>query len=203
MNNFLLFIVPIFFLLVSFSAQFKAIADNKEEPVTMKRYFSLYKNILKNNKGIFLFYTFTICLLVLDLRIFLLGNLTMWVYPLMITGSFLMSSMFFVLLIATDSRVKELSFKKKIIWSLIVSYRLPKVMLMNVLYLMITIFLLQNFSLAYLCFFGGAINYYIWINLTRHFSVELFYQHIKDGKNTKKKADLSHQKEEDSGKKGK
>ncbi|WP_227004509.1 hypothetical protein [Jeotgalibaca porci] len=179
MNNFILFIIPIFFLLVSFSAQFKAVADNEEETVSLKRYFSLYKEILKNNWNIYLFYTFFICLLVLDLRILLVADLTVLLYPLLITGSFLISSMFFVLLISTDERAKEVPFKKKISWSLLVSYRLPKVTMLNVFYVIVTIFLLQNFSLAYLCFFGGAINYYVWMNLTRQFSVDLFYEHIR------------------------
>ncbi|NLC64731.1 MAG: hypothetical protein GX753_03580 [Erysipelothrix sp.] len=177
MNNFILFIIPIFFLLVSFSAQFKAIADN-EETVSLKRYFTLYKGVITNNWRIFLFYTFFICFLVLDLRILFIADLTLLVYPLLITGSFLMSSMFFVLLIATDERAKNVSFKKKMLWSLLVSYRLPKVTLLNVLYVIVTLFLLQNFSLAYLCFFGGAINYYVWMNLTRQFSVELFYEQM-------------------------
>src|SRR5699024_4412112 len=121
--------------------------------------------------NIYLFYTFFICLLVLDLRILLVADLTVLLYPLLITGSFLISSMFFVLLISTDERAKEVTFKKKISWSLLVSYRLPKVTMLNVFYVIVTIFLLQNFSLAYLCFFGGAINYYVWMNLTRQFSV--------------------------------
>jgi len=66
--------------------------------------------------------------------------------------------MFFVLLISTDERVKEVPFRKKIGWSLLVSYRLPKVTLLNIIYVTVTIFILQNYSLAYLCFFGGYVS---------------------------------------------
>jgi len=76
MNNFILFLLPIFFLLVSFTAQFKTFASNEDETVSLKHYFSLYKEILKNNWSIYLFYTFFIGLLVLDFRILLVADLT-------------------------------------------------------------------------------------------------------------------------------
>jgi len=179
MNNFIFFIVPILFLVVSFSAQFKAI-DYSKDTISIRRYFSLYKGVIKNNWQIFLFYTLLIYLIALDIRILFVANLTVILYPLIITGCFLLSSMFFVLLISIDERAKEISFKKKLVWSLLISYRLPSVTLLNAFYVLATIFCLQNFSLAYLCFFGGAINYYVWLNLNRRFSVELFYEQIRD-----------------------
>lgn len=177
-NNFIFFIGPIYFLLVSFSVQFGAFRESKET-ISMKEYVTLYKEIVKNNWKTFVFYTMLICMLVLDFRILRVSDLRMIVYPLLITGCFLLSSMFFVLLISIDSRSKDISFKQKLMWSLLVSYRLPTVTIVNVIWILVTLFFLQNFSLAYLCFFGGAINYYIWLNLNRKFSIDLFYEQIK------------------------
>jgi len=177
MNNFVFFIVPVFFLLVSFSAQFKEIQDSKDT-IGLSRYFALYKQIIKNAWPIFLFYTCAIVFIVFDLRILFIADLTVMMYPLLITGCFLLSSMFFVLLISTDERAKKISLKRKLMWSLLISYRLPSVTILNFLCVLITIFCLQNYSLAYLCFLGGVINYYIYLNLNRRFSIELFFEQI-------------------------
>jgi len=177
MNNFLFFIIPIFFLLVSFSAQFKSISES-EDTVSFRHYFSIYKNILKNGWPTFLLYTCLIVFIVFDLRILFVANLKAMMYPVVITGCFLLSSMFFVLLITTDERAKTISLRRKITWSLSISYRLPLVTLLNFLYVVLIVFFLQNYSLAYLCFFGGAINYYIHSNLNRRFSLDLFFEQM-------------------------
>ncbi|MHC5228658.1 hypothetical protein ACYSNW_10300 [Enterococcus sp. LJL99] len=176
-NNFVFFIIPIFFFLVSFSGQFKVIQES-EETISLRKYFLLYKEILRNSWATFLFYTFFIVFIVVDLRILFLAKLPVMMYPFLITSCFLLSSMFFNLLISSDVRAKKLSFKRKILWSIRISYRLPRVAVVNGIYLFISLFCLQNFSLAYLCFFGGAINYFLFKNLTRSFSVSLFYKQI-------------------------
>ncbi|MBL1230506.1 hypothetical protein IW492_14840 [Enterococcus sp. BWB1-3] len=178
MNNFVFFIVPIFFLLASFSAQFKSIQESKEDTISIGRYISLYKEVLKNGWQTFLVYTFFIVLIVLDLRILFVANLTMMMYLLIIVGCFLLSSMFFVLVISTDTRVKAISLKRRLVWSLFISCRLPLVTLVNFLYVLLAIFFLQNFSLAYLCFLGGAVNYYVYLNVNRRFSIDLFFEQM-------------------------
>lgn len=177
MNNFILFLVPIFFLLVSFSAQFKVI-NNQQDEITIRNYIKCYRQIIVNNWRTFLFYTAFIAFIVFDLRILAIAEFEVMKYPLIITSCFLLSSMFFVLMISIDPRASELSLKRKISWSLLISYRLPSVTILNVLFIIFAVFCLQNFSLAYLCFFGGAINYFVWKNLSRRFSIDLFFEQM-------------------------
>ncbi|SKA10262.1 hypothetical protein SAMN02745116_02419 [Pilibacter termitis] len=177
LNNLLFFAVPILLLLASFSAQFCYL--NQETQIhSIKQYFKMYAKVFKNSWSIFLFYTGMILFVVLDVKILFLANINFMLYPLVITGCFLLSSMLYVLLISSDNRASSLTLRKKLTWSIMISYRLPIVTLMNICFVLLTLFCMQNFSLAYICFLGGMMNYYIWKNLTRRFSIELFFEQV-------------------------
>ena len=177
LNNFIFFIVPLYGLVVSVAAQFKLI-QMKAESVKLKQYWQLYRQLLQSNWATYLFYTGFIVFIVFDIQIMLVAGLTWLLVPVAITGIFLLSSMFFMLLITTDPRARQLSFKRKVIWSVMISYRLPLVTVVNMLYGVAAVFCLQNFSLAYLAFIGCALNYFVYVNLCRRFSVALFFEQM-------------------------
>lgn len=180
-NNFLIFSLPIYLLLVSISAQL-SLNSRTQENVSIRYYFKLYKEIFKNVRWICLLYTFLIVFIVFEVQILLIVSNNIVLYPFIITSFFLISSMLYILLISSDTRSKHITFKQKLVWSMLISYRLPLVTVVNIIYILLTLFCLQNFSLAYLCFIGGAINYFIFLNLTRRFSVELYFSQIEKSK---------------------
>lgn len=175
LNNFLLFLGPFVLFLASLSAQFRLFTDSKHL-MDRKDYFMYYREIFKNNWIFFVLCSLFISFIFFGFRILILYRQSVMLFPFVLTSCFLLSSMLFVLLISSDSRVTQIPFRKKMEWSLLVSYRLPLVTVYNIAFIGLTIFFMQHFSLAYICFFSGVINHGIYRNLTRRFSIDKFYE---------------------------
>lgn len=121
------------------------------------------------------FYTLLITFLVFDFRILsVLKNGLLYV-PFLITSGFLISSLFFMILIATDERSKQLSLGRKFFSAMLIAYRLPLVTLVNMICLVGIAISLVLFPIAYICILGGLINYLIYLNCQRRFSVSLYF----------------------------
>lgn len=178
LNNFILFTLPIFLFYVSLAAQFKGL-EQQDQRLSFRGYVQNYKEVLKYNWSVFLFYTALTLFIIFDVKVLWVLGGVLFLIPLLITASFFASGMFFVFLLSTDVRAKQVPLGKKFFSMLLVSYKLPLVTLVNVLWLLIMVFTLQKFSLAYLLFFGGAINYMICLNLKRRFSVELYFEQMQ------------------------
>ncbi len=178
LNNFVLFIVPIFLFYVSLAAQFKTI-ETEKTVISLRRYGQIYGRMLKNNWKVFLFYTGLTTFIVFDVKVLLALHGGLLLIPLLITVSFLASGMFFVFLLSTDTRAEKIALGQKFFSMLLVSYKLPLVTMVNVLWFAVIFITLQKFSLAYLVFFAGAINYMICLNLKRRFSVELYFEQVE------------------------
>lgn len=174
-NNFVLFLVPIFLMLISFLTQFKII-EAHEDRLALKKYGVIYVTNLKKHWRVALFYTFLIAFLVFDLQVLSLTKNVLLYIPFLITSSFLLSSLFFVLLISTDERSEKLSLGCQFFSALLISYKLPLVTLINILCLIATVVTLRIFPVAYICILGGAINYLIYLNCQRRFSVKLYFE---------------------------
>lgn len=174
-NNFVLFLVPIFLMLNSFLAQFKVI-EAHEDRLPLKKYGAIYVTSLKRHWKVTLFYTLLIAFLVFDLQVLSLTQNVLFYIPFLITSGFLMSSMFFVLLISTDDRSAKLPLGRKFFSALLISYKLPLVTVLNILCLLATVVTLRIFPVAYICILGGAINYLIYLNCQRRFSVKLYFE---------------------------
>lgn len=175
LNNFVLFLGPLILFFASLSAQFRLFTDSKHL-MDRKDYFICYREIFKNNWIYFVLCSLFISFILFGFRILRLYRQSVMLFPFALTSCFLLSSMLFVLLISSDSRVAQISFRKKMEWSLLISYRLPLVTIYNMAFIGLTIFFMQHFSLAYLCFFSSVINHGIYRNLTRRFSIDKFYE---------------------------
>lgn len=175
LNNFLLFLGPLVLFLASLSAQFR-LFTNQEHPMDRKDYVMYYRENFKNNWIFFVLCSFFISFIFFGFRILILYRQSVMLFPFVLTSCFLLSSMLFVLLISSDSRVTQIPFRKKMEWSLLVSYRLPLVTVYNIVFIGLTSFFMQHFSLVYICFFSGVINHGIYRNLTRRFSIDKFYE---------------------------
>lgn len=175
LNNFLLFLGPFVLFFASLSAQFRLFTDSKHL-MDRKDYFMYYREIFKNNWIFFVLCSLFISFIFFGFRILILYRQSVMLFPFVLTSCFLLSSMLFVLLISSDSRVTQIPFRKKMEWSLLVSYRLPLVTVYNIAFIGLTIFFMQHFSLTYICFFSGVINHGIYRNLTRRFSIDKFYE---------------------------
>lgn len=175
LNNFILFLVPIFLMLMSFLTQFK-LFEMAEDGVAFKQFAKIYADNLKKQWRVGVFYTLLIAFLVFDLKIIGLTTSGFLAIPLLITGSFLLSSLFFVLMISTDERSETLTLGQKFFSALLISYKLPLVTLLNILYLVAIVVTLRFLPVAYLCILGGAINYLIYRNCQRRFSVDLYFK---------------------------
>lgn len=134
--------------------------------------------MIKNNWKIFLFYTFLTSFIIFEVKVLWMAQKGLLLIPLLITASFLASGMFFVFLLSSDERASQISIGQKFFSMLLVSYKLPFVTVVNMIWIIIVVFALQRFSLAYLLFLGGAINYMICLNLKRRFSVQLYFEQI-------------------------
>ena len=130
LNNIVFFWVPLVFLIASLSAQF-GLFNNPEHLSNTKNYFQYYRECLKKNWGLYFLYSLIILLILFGLKILILYQRSVMFLPFVLTSCFLLSSMLFVLLISSDSRVAQIPFKKKIEWSLLISYRLPSVTVYN------------------------------------------------------------------------
>ena len=175
MNNFVLFLLPIFLMLISFLTQFKVI-EAQEDGLALKKYGKMYVTNLKKHWKVALFYTLLIAFLVFDLQVLSLTKNALLYIPFLITSSFLMSSLFFVLLISTDERSENLPLGRQFFSALLISYKLPVVTLVNILCLIAMVVTLRIFPVAYICILGGAINYLIYLNCQRRFSVKLYFE---------------------------
>lgn len=175
LNNFILFLLPIFLMLVSFLAQFKSI-ERQEEVLAFKQYLSIYGESLKKHWQVALFYTMLIAFLAFDMKILSLTSSGFLYIPFLITSSFLISSLFFVLMISTDDRSETLTLGQKFFSALLISYKLPFVTLMNSLCLVAIVVTLHLLPVAYVCILGGALNYLIYLNCQRRFSVDLYFK---------------------------
>jgi len=174
LNNFILFLVPIFLMLISFLTQF-TINEAGKGPLSFKAYCRLYQRNLKAQWQMSVSYTLLIAFLVFDFRILsVLKNGLLYV-PFLITSGFLISSLFFMILIATDERSKQLSLGRKFFSALLIAYRLPLVTLVNMICLVGIAISLVLFPIAYICILGGLINYLIYLNCQRRFSVSLYF----------------------------
>lgn len=180
LNNFLLFIIPIFLFYVSLATQFKMIEQGGQEKkgISFGSYRKYYHKMIKNNWKIFLFYTFLTSFIIFEVKVLWMAQKGLLLIPLLITASFLASGMFFVFLLSSDERASQISIGQKFFSMLLVSYKLPFVTVVNMIWIIIVVFALQRFSLAYLLFLGGAINYMICLNLKRRFSVQLYFEQI-------------------------
>lgn len=179
LNNYILFVLPIFLFLVSLAVQFR-VAEFTKGTISIRKYGHFYGEMLRNHWKVFIFYTFLISFIVFDMKaLWILGKSIMFI-PLLTTASFLASGMLFVLLLSTDKRARELTVGRKVFSMLLVSYKLPLVTLVNIFWFMIIIFLMQKYAMLYLLFFGGAVNFMILMNLKRRFSVDLFFEQIEN-----------------------
>jgi hypothetical protein len=174
-NNFIFFLVPLLFFLVSLCTQF-GLFTTPEYSVSRKNYFVYYREILKRNWQLFCLYVSFIFLILFGLRVLTLYQLSLMLIPFVLTSCFLLSSMLFALLLSSDLRMNKIPLRKKLEWSLLISYRLPLVTVYNIALSGVTVFLMHYFSLAYLCFFSSVINYMVYRNLTRRFSLDLFLE---------------------------
>lgn len=179
LNNAVFFLVPLMLFIASLSAQF-GLFTNPEYLSNRKNYFMYYREIFKKSWKLFILYALFILFILFSLRVLILFRLFLMLLPFILTSCFLLSSMLFVLLLSSDLRVTQIPFKKKMEWSLLISYRLPLVTVYNGALVGLSIFLMQHFSLAYLCFFSSLINYGIYRNLTRRFSLALFFEQRRD-----------------------
>lgn len=177
LNNFILFLVPIFLMLISFLTQF-SINEGGKEPLSFKQYCLLYRDNLKGQWQMSCFYTLLIAFLVFDFRILSVLKNGLLYIPFLITSGFLVSSLFFMILIATDKRSKQLSLGRKFFSALLIAYRLPLVTLINVICLVGIAISLVLFPVAYICILGGLINYLIYLNCQRRFSVSMYFEDV-------------------------
>lgn len=176
-NNLVFFILPLFLLLQSIMMQFQIMPDL--EAYSLKRYMKLYPKVLRKNWQILLAATGIILLIIADIKILTVFQNTQFLTTgILITSFFLINCILFVLLIQTRSEAVELSLTKKIQSGLLLSYRLPVVTLLNMVYIAIACFSIQFIAVYYVVFIGGFLNLLIWKNLQRRFSLDLYFEQI-------------------------
>lgn len=175
LNNFILFFVPLILFIASLCVQFGSFIDHTHI-INIRKYQMYYRKIVKKNWILFMLYSLFIAFLVFCTRILFMNRLSVMIVPFALTSCFLVTSMLFVLLLSSDVRAIQIPFKKKIEWSLMISYRLPIVTIYNTALIGLAIFLTHYFSFVYLLVFSSAVNYGLYRNLTRGFSMDRFFE---------------------------
>ncbi len=177
-NNFLFFLVPIYFLLVSVATQFKVMTEYSGVDVcSLRQYSFLYRTVLTNYWKIFLISTGLVTFLFVDFQILLTNTkIFFMLFPVLLTSMFLLSSMLFVFLLLTNNLAKSLGWKTLFFHAIFVSYKLPLCTLINCFLFCFMFLSIQFYSLLYVCFLGGLINCLIFHNLKRKFSTDLFFE---------------------------
>lgn len=175
MNNLIFFVIPIYFLLMSYIVQFQLM--NEQNELSFKHFRLVYRNTLKQNWKLVLAATTFILFIIFDMKILSLSeDIAVLTIPILITAVFLFCSLLYLFLIQTRSESSALSLKKKISSSLLLSYRLPGTTLMNFFLLVFTILSIQLLPTVYVLFLGGLINSIILANLQRKFSLDLYFE---------------------------
>lgn len=172
-NNLLFFIIPLLLLVQSIIMQFHILPEI--ESYSLKKFFKEYPRVFRENWQTEVLITGILVLILTDSKILMTyTNSAVFLLAVLITSIFLMNTLLFVLLMQTKKESRQLSFGKKITSGLMLSYRLPQVTILNMVYMGLSIFTIQFVPIYYIIFIGGFINMLIWKNLQRRFSLELY-----------------------------
>lgn len=175
MNNLVFFILPIFLMMQSIIMQFHILP--KLDEYSLKLFCKDYLKILKEHYRMLLGATTAILLIILDVYILMrIDSSSFFLIAVLITSAFLINSLLYIFLIETRTEAKQIPVSKKLTSSLILSYRLPFITFINMIYIGLTMFSIRFMALFYIMFIGGFLNLLIWKNLQKRFSLDLYFE---------------------------
>lgn len=174
-NNLVFFILPILLFIQSILMQFTILEDNNS--YSIKKYITKYIQIMKNNWKSLVGITIVLLLIICDLKILMFIEAPSFlIIATIITAMFVLNSILYFLLIRTRKESHELPLIKIVTSSVLLSYKLPFITVLNFICMFLAIYSIQFLPMVYILFIGGGINILIWKNLTKKFSLNLFFE---------------------------
>ncbi|MGM0123367.1 hypothetical protein IGI37_000733 [Enterococcus sp. AZ194] len=176
-NNLVFFILPIFLMMQSIMMQFHILPQLDE--YSIRRFCKEYLKILKAHFHMLLSATAAILLIILDVSILIHKDASsFFLLAVLITSAFLINGLLYIFLIEARAEAKRLPVSKKLISGLMLSYRLPYITFINMIYIGISLVSIRFMAVFYIIFIGGFLNLLIWKNLQKRFSLDLYFEQI-------------------------